>query len=132
MHYLKIILFNIFIFFFYSAFASPTIICPTIAEIKSGNYVPWLPLYINGEELISAVDEELFKKHVTGFFVAKWDISYLENGHCFYKGDDPIVEKVIFAQDAWQPVTNDHWNWTIQKKLAECYSEQTDSCGFIT
>lgn len=131
MLYLKIVLFNISIFCYLTAYASPIIFCPTIDEIKNEHYSPWLPLYIDREELASTNDVEKFKANVTSFSVAKWDKSYLENGHCFYKGNDPIMDKIIFAQDAWQPVTNSYWSWLDAKKLAACYAE-TQHCGFIT
>jgi len=131
MLYLKVVLLNIFVFFYLTAYASPVIFCPTIDEIRNEHYSPWLPLYIDREELASTNDVEQFKANVTSFSVAKWDQSYLENGHCFYKGNDSIVDKIIFAQDAWQPVTNSYWHWLDAKKLAACYTE-IQHCGFIT
>lgn len=125
----------IFIIFFasFSCMASATNIltCPTAAEIKNGQFNYWLPLYKEGEELASDHDVNIFKQHITSFDVARWDHVYLENGHCFYKGTDPMLDKVIFAHMAWRPVVNDEWHWVSPAKSAECYSSDVKNCGFI-
>jgi hypothetical protein len=107
-----------------------TEICPSVEEIKNQNFNHWLPLYIEGEELASDNDVQNFKNHLTQFVVARWDRVYLENGHCFYAGTDPIISKIVFAQDAWRPVQGGKWSWKNPDKTAECYSNTVTDCAF--
>lgn len=114
-----------------AATALTTFVCPSVEEIKNHQFHYWLPLYIQNEEYASAADVAKFQQNVTEFVVARWNRVYLENGHCFYEGTDPILKTIIFAQDAWQPVQNEKWIWKDPKKLAECYSSNVKDCGFI-
>ena len=107
------------------------ITCPSVQDIKEQDWIEWQPLYIEGEELASYQDVETFKKHVTRFTVAKWSATYLESGHCFYQGTDPILDRIVYAHDAWQPVTNTIWSWLFPGKYAECRSEHVEDCSFI-
>ena len=113
------------------AWATNTLTCPSVAEIQNQQFHEWLPLYIEGEELASTQDVNTFKQHITSFDVARWDRVYLENGHCFYKGTDPMLDKITFAHMAWRPVVNDQWYWTSPAKSAECRSPEVKNCGFI-
>lgn len=108
------------------------IICPTVDAIRQGQFNSWQPLYKDGEELASSKDVDKFKANVLSFDVAKWSTEYLESAHCFYRGKDPIVDRIVFAQDAWQPIVNNYWSWLIPYKFAECRSTNLKDCGFIT
>lgn len=126
----KFAFFALFFCFTQFAFAN-TEICPTVDDIKNHNFNGWIPLYIEGEELASEKDMQNFKQNLTDFVVARWDTTYLESGHCFYQGTDPILSKIIFAQDAWKPVQSGKWVWKNSNKIAECYSNNVNDCGFI-
>lgn len=78
----------------------------------------WLPLYIEGEELASLSDTRQFMQDVKHFRMARWDVTYLEYGHCFYDGD-VMTRKIVLAHDAWRPVENPYWYW-LNNQLAEC------------
>lgn len=108
-----------------------TIACPTVSEIKRGEFNDWLPLYQENEELASDADVNVFKKFVTTFQSAKWSRHYLENGHCFYQGDNPMMDKIIFATDTPRPDNTSQWQWTQPSILAECYSDEVLLCPFI-
>lgn len=108
------------------------IICPTVNEIKNNSLGYWLPLYINGEELASTADVEQFRKHSTEFAVAKWNSSYLESAHCFYKGTSPVLSTIVLAQDAWRPISNGYWVWIQPNTSAECRSPRVADCSFIS
>lgn len=82
--------------------------------------------------MASAEDIEKFKKNVTEFNIARWDRDYLESAHCFYSGNDSIVDKIIFAQDAWGPEDNARWTWVKYKSKAECYSMNSMNCSFLS
>lgn len=114
-----------------AAIAEDNIACPSVEQIKQEELIPWLPLYKENEELAFDSDVNTFKEHVTVFDVARWVDSYLENAHCFYKGTDPIVERIVLAQDAWQPTDNAPWIWLIPHKFAECRSLSVNDCMFI-
>lgn len=105
-----------------------TISCPTVSEIKRGEFDDWLPLYQENEELALDADVETFKKAVTAFQSAKWSRRYIENGHCFYAGDNPVMDKIIFATDALRPENTPQWQWTQPNILAECYSDDVLRC----
>lgn len=122
------------LFFFIQApsYAVHLATCPTVNEIKEGRFGYWLPLYIEGEEEASAEDVAQFRKNVLFFAVARWDNSYLENGHCFYYGTHPIIQRITFAQDAWRPEETPQWAWVKFNLLAECYSNEVSDCNFIT
>lgn len=129
----KIILLGIALFLSIKLAYSETIIkCPSVSEIKSGQFNHWLPLYIDGEELASDKDVALFARNVDSFANAKWSASYLESAHCFYHGNHTLNQKIIFAQDAWQPSSSNKWQWLVPKKLAECDSQNINDCLFIT
>lgn len=108
-----------------------TITCPTVETIKHEELLDWLPLYKEGEELASTLDVMTFRQHITHFDVAKWSTEYLENAHCFYRGDDPMVDRIVLAQDAWRPLVMGHWAWLIPYQLAECRSFNVHHCLFI-
>src|SRR5665213_1512022 len=91
------------IFFYSVSISAQTISCPLVEDIKHGNFNRWLLLYIANEELATPKDTESFRNHLQTFAFAKWNKFYLENGHCFYKGDDPILNKIVLANDAWRP-----------------------------
>ncbi len=114
----------------YSATAETIVTCPSVAEIQSGHLNEWLPLYQDNEELAFDADLLKVKAHVTRFVKARWDYSYLESAHCFYEGDDPIFNRIVFAQDAWNPVSTSTWSWVVPRFAAECLSD-VQSCGFI-
>ena len=105
--------------------------CPSIAEIKDERFQAWLPLYKDGEELASQEDVEKFKKHVMSFETAIWSGDYLESAHCFYRGEDAIVNKIIFGQDSWNPVTSQYWYWERPARIAKCNSSVQQDCRFI-
>ena len=110
-----------------------TIRCPTVSEIKNHQFNHWLPLYKENEELAMPNDVAQFQKNVAHVFVAKWDPKYLESAHCFYEGTDPMVNKIVFAQDAWRPArSSPKWIWIIEDKLAECVSSDPEECYFTT
>lgn len=115
----------------HNVFASQIIHCPSVDEIKNGSFTYWLPLYIEGEELASKSDVNKFREHVERFSVARWHNHYLEYGHCFYQGSDPIVEKITFAHDAWRPTNASVWIWRMPT-LAECFAGNAKDCEFIT
>src|SRR5690242_20464554 len=101
-----------FIFICRCSWADPIdIFCPTPAEIREGDFHSWLPLYKEGEELASNIDVIKFRSHVQKFEFARWDTTYLESAHCFYSGDDGILEKITFARDSWRPFSTENWNW---------------------
>jgi len=110
--------------------------CPTVTEIKNKQFRTFLPLYIMGEELASTEDVERFKKNVGKFSAARWNRQYLEAAHCFYtsngNGTDPIVNQIVFAQNAWRPSPQPQWSWIIPNKNAECFSEQVSDCTLIS
>lgn len=105
--------------------------CPTVEKIKQEQLSDWLPLYKEGEELVSNNDLSLFKQHITHFDIAKWSTSYLESAHCFYRGQDPVVDRIVLAQDAWKPLVNGYWAWSVPYLLAECHSKTSEQCQFI-
>lgn len=104
--------------------------CPTVNEIKNGTFNSWMPLYQYGEELASEKDVKEFRKHVSGFHIARWSNRYLEYAHCFYEGDAPIVQSMVFAHDAWRPEKSNYWTWIRPSSLAEC-ATSPDVCGYI-
>ena len=104
--------------------------CPDPAEIKNNSLYPWLPIYKENEELASDNDMKKFKEHIQKFAIARWDVKYLETAHCFYTGDDPIVDKIILAADAWRPLVSTNWNW-LSDKIAECRTLEERGCGFM-
>ncbi len=126
----KMFLFLVCVFTINNSFAE-TEVCPTVNEIKNNQFHYWLPLYIENEELASQADVKKFKDNVSAFVVARWASIYLENGHCFYEGTDSILNKIVFAQDAWKPLKNEKWVWTTKDRMAECYSNNVQDCGFI-
>lgn len=128
--FFKIFLLIILLSFYSSAKADTIVHCPTVDEIRTHHFGYWLPLYIEGEELASDRDVKQFQDHVNTFKIAKWDASYLENGHCFYEGTDPILNKITFAQDAWRPLEIPPWVWIKENVLAECDSADVRDCGF--
>lgn len=109
---------------------SVNIFCPSVAEIKNGNFGSWLLLYTDGEELVSNQDVEIFKSQITSFNYAKWNAYYLEAAHCVYGGNDAIFNKVILAHDAWGPVVSEHWRW-VGKYEAVCDLGEVVGCGFV-
>lgn len=127
----KILFLFIGICTFITAHADDTVICPTVEEIKQDKFYDWLPLYKENEELISAKDLKKFKSNVTDLDVAKWAAEYSESAHCFYRGNDPIVDRIILGQDAWQPADDDHWSWLAAKKFVECRSQDVKDCVFL-
>ena len=132
MFYGKLFILIASLFFTANIIAATPIVCPTVAEIKRNDFRGWLPLYIENEELASETDTEQFKSAVTTFSAARWHADYLENGHCFYQGTHPIIDKIVFAHDAWQPSHNVHWQWTLPNQFAECHSETINNCEFMT
>lgn len=105
--------------------------CPTVEEIKNNYFPDWILLYQEGEEEASTADLLQVEQSITSFDIARWDLSYLENAHCFYKGNHPIFNRVVFARDSWHPNdTNSHWTWVKPKKLAEC-SYDVENCDFL-
>lgn len=108
-----------------------TTVCPSVEELQNQVWTDWQPLYINHEELASDADVQKFRSHVTQFTVAKWSTTYLENGHCFYQGTDPIVDHIVYAHDAWRPVSNGVWSWFVADRFAECRSSHVEDCPFI-
>lgn len=116
---------------FQIAIASSLMTCPSVSMIQQGKFGDWLPLYVDNEELASEHDTQLFQKHVRQFQTARWSSSYLEHGHCFYQGGDPILSKIVLAKDAWQPETSAHWSWVKPRSLAECNSKYVIECKFI-
>lgn len=83
--------------------------CPTPQQIINNQVMMWLPLYSETSELASDSDVKIFKEHLREFVAARWDTSYLETAHCFYGGDDPIFQKIVYARDAWRPTSDSHW-----------------------
>lgn len=124
-------LFSGLLFFYCATNFAMTISCPTVSDIKNGEFKNWLPLYIDGEELASLHDVAQFQKYVTQFAIAKWNTSYLESAHCFYSGDGAIVNQIVLAQDAWRPVNDTHWSWIKINKIAECSSTQSFECSYL-
>lgn len=124
------------LFFIFSQLAHAEVIdqCPSVDEIKTGKFKTfgWLPLYIDTEELASDADVAIFAKHLDTFEVARWKEDYLENGHCFYHGSDPMNDKITYIHDdTWQPKLPGKWNWVTPNKFAECYSQNPADCAFI-
>lgn len=96
-------------------------VCPSIEDIKQGQFSPWLPLYKGIEELASDKDVELFKKYVVSVEKAKWSSNYAYNAHCSYNGKDLIFNKIVFARRSPGPEDeNPHWVWKRENHLAEC------------
>ncbi|CEG58639.1 hypothetical protein [Legionella fallonii] len=113
-----------------NAYSENIVICPSVGDIKNNAFHNWLPLYIDGEELASQEDAGQFIRGVKTFLMAKWDVTYLETGHCFY-GGDPITNKIILAHDAWRPQDNFYWHWINRDKLAECNAPSPEKCSFL-
>lgn len=126
-YYLIFILFLISL----SSYANDIEQCPSVTEIKSGNFHSWLPLYIDKEELACDADVALFAKNVEYLEIAKWDTDYLEASHCFYHGKHPINSKITFAHNAWRPISSHKWIWVIPNKLAQCVSQNPKDCQII-
>lgn len=129
---------NLFRFFILSiltcqiGWADPIdIFCPTPAEIKEGNFHGWLPLDNESEKLASAVDVAKFREHVQRFKIARWNTAYFKSAHCFYSGDDEILEKITFARDVWRPFATVRWKW-LSNKSAECAAGSARECGFVS
>jgi hypothetical protein len=118
--------------FFKPLYAITDHTCPTVDDIRQQAFGLWLPLYIDNGELASKIDVERFKKAVTKFVRAEWSPDYLEAGHCFYAGNDPIIDQITFASDTLTPKFSYYPPWRLLqpppaplKKLAVCYlSEQ--------
>lgn len=121
----------LFLCLFSNTIFADQIICPSVSDIKHHSFNSWIPLYIEGEELASIQDIEHFKQQLSEFRVAKWDKDYLESAHCFYQGSDPILNKIVFAQDAWRPATNNFWSWIRPNAHAECQAMTVEDCPFI-
>ncbi|MFA5960711.1 MAG: hypothetical protein WC785_09355 [Tatlockia sp.] len=119
-----------FLAFFPTPALPPAIICPSVSEIKQHTFNQWLPLYQEGEELASTKDTLQFIEEVTAFHSARWSSAYLENGHCFYEGG-LMTQKIILAQDAWQPGNEGYWQWLKPKSLAECIHSSPKACPFL-
>lgn len=128
---LKNLLLTTLLVIHFTTHAETIIFCPSVAEIKQHQFHTWLPLYKEGEELASAHDVATFMQSVRQFVTARWDKSYLESGHCFYQGNDPIIEKIIFAHDAFRPKMNFNWQWIELNAQAVCIHNDVDACGFI-
>ena len=120
----------VFLGFMAVSLAEPQTRCPSVAEIKRGEFATWLPLTVIGEELASAAAIEQFKAHVQSWQSAAWNVQYLEYAHCFYAGDDPIVTQIVFAHDAWHPASSAAWVWQIAKRQAVC-EESLDTCHYL-
>lgn len=120
---------NLILFVFPILAFGQTFTCPTVEDIKKGQLNNWLPLYVQNEELVSHADFELFKSKISRFSIAKWSKAYLENGHCFYEGNDLITGRIILARDAWRPITTGSWQWLKIDSFAECF-QSIQNCGF--
>lgn len=124
-------IFLILFFCLLQPLSAQTEFCPSVADIQSGSLTYFLPLYKDNEELAMSYDVQTFRQHVTTFVAARWDHDYAENGHCFYQGTDPILNRIVYANDAWRPEPTQKWTWTRPTRLAECYSDNVHDCGFI-
>jgi hypothetical protein len=101
--------------------------CPNVDKIKQGDIYPWIPEYIDSQQYVSAVDFTKFQTHLKKFEKARWDTSYYEKAHCFYSGDDSILNTIVIALDAFEPLPSPHWQW-ITDKSAECHSSLSTQC----
>lgn len=108
-----------------------TIHCPAVEMIQAGQWGDWLPLYREGEELAFDSDVLQFQQQIMGFKLARWSTTYLESAHCFYYGSGPVLDRIVFAHDAWQPIKNPVWDWLVLNRLAVCQSEWVSDCLFI-
>lgn len=127
---MRILFFILIIFCSNLSAHAHSIHCPTVAELRGEGFIFWLPLYKIGEELAGDEDVKNFRANVKEFVEARWDTTYLETAHCFYRGSHPILDKIIFAQDAFRPEGTD-WMWIKPSHLAQCQKDEL-SCSFMT
>ena len=117
-----------------SLYAEEQYICPSVEDVKQLRDIwpngSWMPLYIEGEELASEEDIAKFSKTVTGFSHAQWDTQFLEAGHCFYKGSDPVVEKITLARDMLKPKLDDPFWKMLGPKNFICFGPLVAECNF--
>ncbi len=128
----KIIYILLLIFCYFNSAVADLLSCPSVNEIQNNNFNTWLPLYKEGEELASLADIEKFKAHVTHLELAVWDTAYLENAHCFYQGDDSIVNRITIAHDAYRPSQTINWRWIQPGRRAECSPMQPQDCRLVS
>ncbi len=114
-----------------SVMASSNLTCPSVSEIKRGDFHTWQVLYRSNQEGAMPNDIEKFKHYVDGFAAAEWSNRFLESGHCFYQGTDSIMHAIILAHAAWHPVTNHTWQWIKPNAAAICLSPDVTNCQFI-
>lgn len=117
-----------------SLFAEEQYTCPSVEDVKQLNNIwpngSWMPLYIENEELASEEDIAKFSKTVTEFSHAQWNASFLEAGHCFYKGRDAIDEKITLARDMLKPKVNDSFWKMVAPKNFMCFGPAVGECNF--
>lgn len=98
--------------------------CPSVADIKVGQFNGWQALDVNSDTPASSQAIAAFKKRVKDFYQAEWSADYEGHGHCYYTG----YLEVLLAKDTAQPKVSDFW-----KDLGfvlRCQSADVKDCGF--
>jgi hypothetical protein len=133
---LKRIFLSIFIsqLTFISCLYAENYTCPSIADVRQLHNIwphgSWLPLYIDSEELAPEADIDKFSKAANEFTQAQWNANFLEAGHCFYSGSDPIVNKITLARDMLKPKADDELWKLIAPKNFICLGPNAGQCYF--
>jgi hypothetical protein len=118
--------------FFTFAHAETLLTCPSVESVRQGTIFSWwLPLYVSNDELASKADAKKFSEAVTRFARTEWSGDFLEAGHCFYEGDDPIMKQIMLARDMLKPESSEssQWEFITPKKLA-CFMSNEDECPY--
>lgn len=127
----KCIVLNVCMVFCLLANAETPYTCPSINSVHHLNQIwpngPWLPLYVDNDELASMDDIENFSKVTTHFVRAEWSGNFLELAHCYYEGN----EKIHIARDMLKPDMTlfPHWESVSTEKLV-CTSLNEDDCPY--
>ncbi|CAN5433488.1 hypothetical protein BH10PSE19_BH10PSE19_21150 [soil metagenome] len=95
------------------------VVCPTIDEVKTGEFKHWLALNINSDEPASLEEIAKFKKLTRHFSGAQWSSDYLYGfGRCTYGAN----MEVYLASDQIPLLTRPikepwHWNGVVASCL---------------
>jgi hypothetical protein len=107
--------------------------CPTIADLRQGQFNQWQPLDLDNGEPIIGKRLKQYQHKVTSFAFAMWVPSAPEGaGECFYNGgsqDDDYLN-IYLAKATGEPDKNTG-NWhSIGLDLLQCNASITN-CRFL-
>jgi hypothetical protein len=107
--------------------------CPTISDIKAGQFHHWQPLDIDNAEPVEGQALEEFKQAVAKFAFVDWMPDAPEgSGQCFYYGVEPDSDYlgVYLAKPTLEPDRN-KGNWfEASFDVMQC-NESISNCQFL-